>query len=281
VFEESIRFYNRKATEADGVPPYAAEEGAIVPRAAAKKDSASLVASLWCAQLQRDLYSLGLAERWNTIADGRAFAPEPARWRERIKLSVAVRDQARWWRRVEETVAQRQLVTFAFLKTAAKLQRASYLEVPHGGWNDRVRIGRIALTTLRCGSSTLRIHTGAWYGEEEAQRTCLRCGSGAVDDERHFLLHCAAFSDSRTTLLQRINTLVQQSEPPWLPHRHWRIQEESEDDQFRILCGNAHALLRPPKTQQQYLRVLLIEVGQWMQQHRAHQQFLRNILQPK
>jgi hypothetical protein len=54
-------------------------------------------------------------------------------------------------------------------------------------------------------------------------------------------------------------------------HRHqWRIQ-------FRILCGNAHALLRPPKTQQQHLCELLIEVGQWMQQHRAHQQFLRNI----
>jgi hypothetical protein len=52
-------------------------------------------------------------------------------------------------------------------------------------------------------------------------------------------------------------------------------------NQFRILCGNAHALLRPPKTQQQYLRALLIEIGQWMQQHRAHQQFLRDILQPK
>jgi hypothetical protein len=39
--------------------------------------------------------------------------------------------------------------------------------------------------------------------------------------------------------------------------------------------------LTRPKTQQQYLRALLIEVGQWMQQHRAHQQFLRNILQPK
>jgi hypothetical protein len=45
--------------------------------------------------------------------------------------------------------------------------------------------------------------------------------------------------------------------------------------------SSAHALLRPPKTQQQYLRWLLIEVGQWMQQHRAHQQFLRNILQPR
>jgi hypothetical protein len=44
----------------------------------------------------------------------------------------------------------------------------------------------------------------------------------------------------------------------------------SEDEQFRILCGNAHALLRPPKTQQQYLRCLLIEAGQWVQQHRTH-----------
>jgi hypothetical protein len=96
-----------------------------------------------------------------------------------------------------------------------------------------------------------------------------------------FLLRCTAFSDSRTTLLQRINTLVQQSEPPWSPHRRWRIEEQSEDEQFRILCGNAHAMLRPPKTQQQYLRWLLIEVDQWMQQHRAHQEFLRDILQPK
>jgi hypothetical protein len=83
----------------------------------------------------------------------------------------------------------------------------------------------------------------------------------------------AIFSSSAALAraVQCINTLVQQSEPPWSPQHHWRIQEQSEDEQFRILCGNAHALLRPPKTQQQYLRALLIEVGQWMQQHRVHQ----------
>jgi hypothetical protein len=54
-----------------------------------------------------------------------------------------------------------------------------------------------------------------------------------------------------------------------------------ENEQPRVPCSNTHAQIRSPKSHQQYLRWLLIEVRQWMQQHRAHQQLLRNILQPK
>jgi len=279
VFDETLRFYHRHATAADGVPADEAEVGGVVLRAAPKKDSPSLVSSLWCAQMHRDLSSLGLSPLWDQIANGREFKPEADRWRERVKVAVAVREQARWWNVVQQKVRDGSLDVFAFLKSAAQLQRASYLEVAHGGWNDRIRIGRVALTMLRGGSSTLRIYTGAWDGVEMAHRYCQRCGSGDVDDERHFLLRCATFADSRAALQRRISQLVQQSQPSWSPLHQWRFDSLSVDEQFRIMAGGGHSLLLHPKVQQPYLRSLLIAVGEWMEQHQQHQQRIRDILQ--
>jgi hypothetical protein len=104
-----------------------------------------------------------------------------------------------------------------------------------------------------------------------------------VNNKRHFFFCCCLY-ESRATLLQRISALVQQCEQAWsqrLTHHCSRIDDSSENEQPRILCSNTHTLLRTRKTNQHHFPVLPIEVGQLMQQHRAHPQFLGHILLPK
>eukprot|EP00823_Brevimastigomonas_motovehiculus_P002478 TRINITY_DN150_c0_g1_i8.p1 TRINITY_DN150_c0_g1~~TRINITY_DN150_c0_g1_i8.p1 ORF type:complete len:104 (+),score=16.62 TRINITY_DN150_c0_g1_i8:46-312(+) len=71
---------------------------------------------------------------------------------------------------------------------------------------------------LRSGTSVLRIETGryTYYGGrrqirlEADQRECLMCMSGQVEDERHFLLQCASFTDEREECLQKVQRKVGQ-----------------------------------------------------------------------
>jgi hypothetical protein len=115
--------------------------------------------STWYGQLKCDLFQLGLRKYWDQ--------PElfvnlsPNQWRPLVKTAVRKREQARWWR---ESQGRPILRTYVRLKQPGRLHLESYLTVSHGGWNDRVRLGRCALTRLRCGTNELRIHTGRFDG---------------------------------------------------------------------------------------------------------------------
>ena len=63
---------------------------------------------------------------------------------------------------------------------------------------DRPRLVRLA--QLRTGSHWLRVETGRWQQLERAQRTCPHCGSAAVEDEEHMVLHCPQYSDIRSSV---------------------------------------------------------------------------------
>ena len=41
--------------------------------------------------------------------------------------------------------------------------------------------------------------TGHWHGMAHADRFCLRCDAGALDDERHLVFECSAFKGLRRT----------------------------------------------------------------------------------
>ena len=93
--------------------------------------AATLVSSLWCAQLQRDLYTLGLQADWS--APDRVAELAPTAWKARCRTAVQLREQAHWWRDVQ---SRSHLAQYASLKQQRQLQREAYLEMRHGGWNE-------------------------------------------------------------------------------------------------------------------------------------------------
>ncbi len=60
---------------------------------------------------------------------------------------------------------------------------------------------RKSITRLRISAHGLNIERGRYQGTPRSSRTCLRCNSGEVDDEKHFLLSCKHLEDKRNKML--------------------------------------------------------------------------------
>ena len=58
---------------------------------------------------------------------------------------------------------------------------------------------KILIAQLRTNSHQLRCETGRWKRPKERweERVCILCSSGKVETEKHFILECEAFKDSR------------------------------------------------------------------------------------
>lgn len=283
VYDESLAEFHRRAAEIEGVPSVRAEGGWSVQR---PHSPAGTAANLWCAQLQRDLYTLGLADCWERPVELVA-AVEQSVWKSRCHKAVEMREAAHWAAEVQARPPLQRV--YALLKTPSQsgaLRREAYLEIPHGGWNDRIRVGRCAVTQLRTASSRLRIVTGAWSGLDEARRHCRMCGDG-VEDEAHLLLRCGAFAADRVQLAWRINAWVQQAESaqPDAPGAHARAFDmllEPEPQQLQILLGGRHPRVAAagPGVAMAVMREALIHVGRWMRAHQMHLLRLQEIEAP-
>lgn len=92
VYDESVRFHSLHASVKDFVPSAAAAGGWKMSHA----HSVNGIASLWCAQIQRDLFSVGLESVWNSPAAG-ALTLTHATWKEKVRIAVSIREQCRWW----------------------------------------------------------------------------------------------------------------------------------------------------------------------------------------
>lgn len=57
-------------------------------------------------------------------------------------------------------------------------------------------------TRLRISAHKLAIEQGRYQGTPRQNRTCLRCSSGEVDDETHFLFSCKFLEDSRNNMIE-------------------------------------------------------------------------------
>ena len=269
VYDETLRFHAANACESDGVPAVRPCEGWQVYRA----PIATAVSSLWCAQLQRDLFTLGLESAWNDPATVVALAQTA--WKERVKVAVRIREQSRWWAEVQRRPL---LATYATLKQSGKLQQEAYLAVPHGGWNDRVRLGRIALTRIRTGCNLLRIHTGRWERLEEEHRLCQMCAA-EIETEQHFLLRCSFFQQQRDLLFASLESLVHTAATADATASSWRVRNESADSQLLLLTTTRHPRIQAGRMQRDALRVILIALAEWTEQHDQHRRRIRSILE--
>jgi hypothetical protein len=75
--------------------------------------------------------------------------------------------------------------------------------------SEKEKKGRYLLTAVRTGTNKLRIETGRWKRpvEKKEDRVCIQCGSGEVEDERHFILCCNRFQDLRRDLFDEVRVV--------------------------------------------------------------------------
>ena len=150
--------------------------------------------------------------------------------------------------------------------------------MPHGGWNDRIRLGRVALTQLRLGSNILcTINTGRWDDLLEQERIC-SCCRAAVETERHFLLDCPSRADARATLWrdldQKANAVdaasassVGSSSTPF------SMAALSAEEQLRLMVCEGHPSIPDGPVARRMMSRILIELGMWMETRRVlHQE---------
>ena len=76
------------------------------------------------------------------------------------------------------------------------LRREEYLALPLEQ--------RSGIAGMRSGTNSLRVETGRWRGEALENRICMLCGTGAVEDETHFLLSCEIYSELRQQMYHQI-----------------------------------------------------------------------------
>ena len=271
VYEESLRHYHRFASgDVDHAITYEAAEGAQVPRPFEK--TTDRVSSLWCAQLQRDLYSLGLRSFWDQPSSVKSLGAEA--WRLKIKSSVHTREHAHWRREVSHQIILR---SYRMMRSLDKLELQSYLTVPHGGWNDLRLIGRRALTQLRLGSSVLRINTGRWEELALEHRICSWCHD-EVETEQHFLLDCCfrVSLDARAQLWNQLDRLLNEGEEAAAAAAaapRFRMSSQPAIAQLTLLTGGGHPAITSNSLYRRVMSAVMIVLAPWMTARRQkHEQ---------
>jgi hypothetical protein len=68
-------------------------------------------------------------------------------------------------------------------------------------------------TRFRISSHRLQIERVRYQGALRQDRLCLRCTSGEIDDEKHFLISCSTCPVIRTEMFSRINNMSKLSCP--------------------------------------------------------------------
>ena len=114
-----------------------------------------------------------------------------------VKLKIGEMEQRNWRLRLFQKA---KLRLYRTLKSDLKIEEYLFA-IPDQKY-------RRELTKLRSGTHDLRLETGRWSGEIEAERECCICGTGVVEDERHVLLECWPYEKWRIKMFQSIRNLT-------------------------------------------------------------------------
>ncbi len=262
------------------IDEYALTDTAAIPVIAADADEGWLMVRVrraptehqtlfWCAQIQLDLYHTGYSALWRHSAHINGNHQD---WQAKIRSAAQRREAQRWWLSVQQ---QSSLSTYVRLRHRdtpfTHLTRASYFNVPHGGWNDQRLVGRRLMTRLRLGVSDLRISTGRRENELRHHRHCICCTQG-IEDEEHLLLHCSFYDDLRVKLFDSIDAVINADD--YFTSVHFGIQRPafairslSTLDRLKLLmCELINAIVRCHKhTLVQMQSRILEQLPKWLQ----------------
>lgn len=131
------------------------------------------------------------------VASLLAVTPLPPAGPRRIDIKATLSElQRRYLTSVSESALPK--VQSYIGQIAAPLLIGTYQVSPYlKEVTSRVQLRHLA--QLRTGSHRLRVETGRWERPRlpRQERTCLRCGSGNVDDEYHLVFDCPAMQELR------------------------------------------------------------------------------------
>ena len=120
--------------------------------------------------------------------------------------AIAARDALEWttalWNDTNK-VNGNKLRTYRIFKQS--LTAETYIKHPF-----ITRQQRRSIAAIRCGSSSLKIETGRYAKPPLLlnERLCTYCNNGAIEDEKHFILHCTFYSELRKELFDRAKDLL-------------------------------------------------------------------------
>jgi hypothetical protein len=149
--------------------------------------------SNWCHATHEILASLGLTEYWYDVSR----FPNVEKWKKLISTRMSEREEKLW---LQEIYSKRKLRTYRIIKTKLKLE--PYLL---NGNNQT----RSVVFSLRSGTNRLRIETGRWKNEKEAERICKNCENGEIENEIHFVTTCEFVGDLRDSFYRKVLHLTE------------------------------------------------------------------------
>ena len=152
------------------------------------KNTTDSMRESFSGSIKRTLHGLKLDHVWDSQAIG-----DLKGWISCISATIRKKEQESW---VEELKEMDKLRTYRSLKTV--LGREDYISwqvpTPH----------RVLYARLRSGTHSLRMETGRWMHEKEAERLCKICVTGKVESEEHFLLDCYVYNNIREAMYTKI-----------------------------------------------------------------------------
>jgi hypothetical protein len=104
------------------------------------------------------------------------------------------------------------------------------------------------------------------------------CGA-EIEDEKHFLLRCSFFQQQRQLLFECLESLVHAAATTGATASSWRVHHESADSQLLLLTTTRHPRIQAGRMQRDALRVILIALAEWTEQHDEHRRRIRSILE--
>lgn len=172
------------------------------------KDRTSTLRGSFCYAVRKLLMTLGLEQLWRSEQIG-----ERKDWELRARKSIRLKDKFCWLANLHD---KPKLRTYELLNFKTDWCKEEYLS-----W-EITADQRVLYARLRSGSHQLRIETGRWDHEQEAKRVCIVCGTGKIENEKHFLLDCYAYERCRRIMFNRIlqetgfDLASMKEDPDWL-----------------------------------------------------------------
>jgi len=152
----------------------------------------------WCSYTKDLLEELKLEEYWESNT---ALAEKE--WKKLIRARIHEREEKQWL-----TIIASKPKLRTYRKVKQKLEQEPYLYV-------RDRKGIPELTKLRSGTNRLRIEKGRYDKLPVEKRLCRFCDADAVEDEKHFLLHCEEYEELRQKMWRGLEALFSYPVQMW------------------------------------------------------------------
>jgi hypothetical protein len=175
------------------------------------KDPSVQISSTWCTYTRNLMHKLNLTEEWRTER-----IPPEGEWNQLIRERIHEREQIKWR---TECLLKPKLRIYSLLKKQLLLE--PFLTVHH-------RSGIPELVKIRGGTNRLRIEQGRYKKEVITERVCESCEGKQIEDEKHFMLTCAAYQHLREKMWKEFEAVTRTS----------RESYKSEIDQLNALIGD-------------------------------------------